>query len=283
MHVLTINGLSLEQADQLTDELAFILPEPLSLSLVEEPDEILWRVEAHFAEPPAEEDLAPIVEGHVWSLEELVQRDWVVESLKGLAPVRAGRYFIHGSHDRGKVPAGVIPIEIEASLAFGTGHHGTTSGCLIALSDILKKGTPWPALDLGCGSGVLAIAYALATRQAVLATDIDPIAVRETASNARKNKAGPLLQAQTANGLDHQVIRNQAPYGLILANILARPLEKLAPGLCGLLAKDGVIILSGLTNAQERRVAAAYRLHGLCLARRIRIGGWSTLVLNRGA
>lgn len=283
MHILTINGLSLEQADQLTDELAFIEPEPLSLSMVEEPDEILWRVEAHYAEPPAEADLAPVVEGQVWSLETLVQRDWVVESLKGLAPVRAGRFFIHGGHDRDKVPAGVMPIEIEASMAFGTGHHGTTSGCLIALSDILKRGVPWPALDLGCGSGVLAIAYALATRRTVMATDIDPIAVRETLSNARKNKTGPLLQAHTASGIDHHSIRRLAPYGLILANILARPLEKLAPGLCSLLADDGVIILSGLTNAQERRVAAAYRLHGLCLARRIRISGWSTLVLNRGA
>jgi ribosomal protein L11 methyltransferase len=283
MHVLTINSLSLEQADRLTDELAFLLPEPLSLSMVEEPDEILWRVEAHFAEAPRDEDIRAIAGELPFRLEELVQRDWVVESLKGLAPVRAGRFYVHGGHDRDNIPAGVIPIEIEASVAFGTGHHGTTAGCLMALSDVLKRKVQYPALDLGCGSGVLAIAYALATRLPVLATDIDPIAVRETLSNARKNKAGPLVQARTANGLDHQSIRDGAPYGLILANILARPLEKLAPGLCAMLAADGEIILSGLTNAQERRVAAAYRMHGLCLARRIRLGGWSTLVLNRGA
>jgi len=194
--------------------------------------------------------------------------------------VRAGRFYLHGAHDRDSVPLTSFAIEIEAGLAFGTGHHGTTRGCLIALTDILKRGVPWPVLDVGCGTGVLAIAYALAARRSVIASDIDPVAVDQTRTNARKNKTGPQVRARLASGIDHPLIRQSAPYQLIMANILARPLEVLAPALSTLLDPRGSIILSGLTTGQERRVSAAYRLQGLVPVRRIRLDGWSTLVLQ---
>ncbi|WP_342641954.1 50S ribosomal protein L11 methyltransferase [Rhodoligotrophos ferricapiens] len=279
MQLLTINALTFDDADRIADELAFIEPEPVSISIVEEADERSWRVEAQFSEPPPIAEL-DLLAGMDWRLAPLIERDWVRESLIGLAPVRAGRFFIHGAHDRGAAPPGAIDIEIEASLAFGTGHHGTTRGCLLALDDLLKREIPWPVLDLGCGSGVLALAYARATHRRVLATDIDPVAIEQTRANARKNKAGPWVIAHTASGVAHQIIRSQAPYRLIMANILARPLEALAPALARLLKPGGHIILSGLTIDQEARVLAAYRAQALHLSRRIRLEGWSTLMLT---
>ncbi|WP_239025331.1 50S ribosomal protein L11 methyltransferase [Rhodoligotrophos defluvii] len=282
---MTVSNLPLDEAHRLADEMDLLEPAPVSVSLVEEADEVCWRVEAHFASPPDTADV-PMLAGRPWSLAPLPQRDWVAASLKGLAPVRAGRFFVHGAHDRGRAPPGTKAIEIEASLAFGTGHHGTTSGCLAALDQLLKEQAPcsrWlsPALDLGCGSGILAIAYAQATRLPVLATDIDPVAVAQASANAIKCRVGPQLAARCAPGLSHPLIRSRGLYRLVMANILAQPLKALAPGLCALLAAGGRVILSGFTHSQEARILAAYRPHGLLLHRRIRIDGWSTLVLGK--
>jgi ribosomal protein L11 methyltransferase len=209
------------------------------------------------------------------------QRDWVAASLEGLAPVRAGRVVVHGSHDRGRVPANAIGIEIEAALAFGTGHHGTTAGCLLALQDVLKRRRPRTALDLGTGSGVLAIALARLTHGPVLATDIDSVAVTSARANARANGAGSLVQAVRAAGLGHSALRNGARFDLILANILAEPLVTMATGIAERLAPGGTVILSGLLVREERRVRGAYLARGLRFRSRRELGGWMTLIFER--
>jgi ribosomal protein L11 methyltransferase len=176
---------------------------------------------------------------------------------------------------------GGVSLEIDAGTAFGTGHHGTTSGCLLAFDSLLKQKAPKRILDLGCGTGVLALAAARALRRPVLASDIDPIAVTVTRDNARNNGARPLVSAVTAPGLRHRLIADSAPYDLIFANILARPLIALAHDLTRSLSPGGTLILSGLTRDQERAVRAAYRNRDLIPANPLRIGNWSTLVFNR--
>jgi ribosomal protein L11 methyltransferase len=206
--------------------------------------------------------------------------DWVKHSLEGLAPVVAERFFLHGSHDRERRRNGGVSIEIDAGTAFGTGHHGTTAGCLLALDAILKRGKPKHILDLGCGTGVLAIAAAQATKRKTLATDIDPEAVRVTRLNAALNDVGPLVNGVTAPGLKHRRIANTAPYDLIFANILARPLISLAQGLASVLAPGGNLILSGLTLDQVRWVSASYRNRGLVCRQTLILGSWATLTLS---
>ena len=211
--------------------------------------------------------------------------DWVRQSLAGLAPVAAGRFVVHGAHDRARVPRNRIGIEIEAALAFGTGHHGTTRGCLLALDAICKtlsarRRAP-RILDIGTGSGVLAIAAARAWHRRVLATDIDAAAVRVARENARLNRSGPLVEIVTANGVSAPAIRAGAPFDLVFANILLGPLQRLASPLVNIVAPGGHVVLSGLMNAQANAALAAY--HALVLERRIEIDGWTTLVLIRPA
>ena len=209
--------------------------------------------------------------------------DWVRQSLAGLRPVPAGRFVVHGAHDRTRVPLNHIGIEIEAALAFGTGHHGTTRGCLLALDAICKamplaKTRP-RILDVGTGSGVLAIAAARALHAHVLATDIDAFAVRTARSNASHNRAGSLLSVVLADGVGARTIRTHALYDLIFANILLGPLKRIATPLRGLAAPGGRIVLSGILPSQANAVIAAYR--PLALQRRLDIDGWTTLVLAR--
>jgi ribosomal protein L11 methyltransferase len=210
-------------------------------------------------------------------------KDWVKLSLEGLAPVVAGRFFLYGSHDRNLRRQGGISLEIDAGTAFGTGHHGTTAGCLEAFDHILKRKNPRRILDLGCGTGVLALAAAKATKRKVLATDIDPEAVRVTLLNAARNDVRGFLQGQTAAGLHHASIAAGAPYDLIFANILARPLAHLAQGLARIVAPGGFLILSGLTVDQKRWIGACYRLRGLVPVETLIKGNWVTLVFKRPA
>lgn len=209
------------------------------------------------------------------------ERDWVRESLAGLAPVVAGRFYLHGSHDRAVRRNGGISLEIDAGTAFGTGHHGTTTGCLLALDAILKRRKPKHILDLGTGTGVLALAASAATKVTALGTDIDPEAVRVARLNAVQNGLGPMLKGFVATGLHHPVIAQKAPYDLIFANILARPLAQLATGLSRLLAPGGDLILSGLTVDQERWIRAAYCGRGLQVSRSLRNGNWIALVMTK--
>ena len=272
-----------------------------------------WCVDIHFADPPDQADvcarLAALVgneTARAFRFETIAARDWVAASLAGLTPVEAGRFVVHGAHDRGRIPANRIAIEIEAALAFGTGHHGTTRGCLLALDRLLKMQKRRPrgkggaartrtrcrrahraaALDIGTGSGVLAIAAAKAARIRALGSDIDPAAVRIARENARRNGAGALVEITEAAGLAASRLAarrfaDRGPYPLVFANILLEPLKRLTIGLTPLLAPGGWVVLSGLLPAHANAALAAYRSHGLRLARRIVLDGWVTLVLTR--
>jgi ribosomal protein L11 methyltransferase len=196
--------------------------------------------------------------------------------------VPAGRFVVHGSHDRGRIAGHAIAIEIEAALAFGTGHHGTTRGCLLFLDDILKRRRPRRVLDVGTGTGVLAIAAARALRKPVWAGDIDPVAVEAARGNALHNRAGAFLRPVVAKGVGHPDLQAGKPYDLVFANILARPLMRLAPSIAGVAARGADVILSGLQARDVPGVLAAYRAQGLTLVARRDLEGWASLHLRAG-
>lgn len=214
--------------------------------------------------------------------EELPDINWVEKSLEGLKPVRAGRFLVHGSHDRDKVPPGAIGLEIEAALAFGTGHHGTTAGCLEEIDRLLSLREYDRILDLGTGTGVLAIAAALKAKQAVLATDIDPVATSTALENARLNGAAHLVSGFTANGVEDRRFGDHGPFDLVIANILARPLMKMSKSIGAQMAQSATLVLSGLRIEGGPRILFAYRCQGFVLDRRREKDGWLTLTLVRG-
>jgi ribosomal protein L11 methyltransferase len=292
-----------------------------------ENDDGRWQVAIHFRRTPDEAALrmqVALVAGDVAAagllIEPVASADWVTKSLSGLKPVRAGRFIVHGAHDRARARPNDIGIEIEAALAFGTGHHGTTRGCLLALDDLAKRskkrrvrvqkkvtpsfilplsgggkirgdvslplkgrGLGWGSsiFDIGTGSGVLAIAAAKALRTRVIASDIDPVAVAAARANARLNRVAPAITLVRANGANARAIAAHAPYGLIFANILLWPLLRLAVPIRRLAGRKARIVLSGLLQGQANAVLAIYRAQGLVLERRIALDGWVTLVLRR--
>ncbi|MDR7144534.1 50S ribosomal protein L11 methyltransferase [Rhizobium sp. BE258] len=207
--------------------------------------------------------------------------DWVAKSLEGLKPVRAGRFLVHGSHDREKVRSGDIGIEIDAGQAFGTGHHGTTAGCLEVIDSVMRSRTIRNALDLGTGSGVLAIAVRKLKNIPVLATDIDPIATRVAAENVRTNGIANGIVTKTAPGFHSTAFSEYGPFDLIIANILARPLIRMAPKLTDNLAAGGTVILSGILASQRWKVLSAYNGQKLRHVRTIWRNGWVTIHLDR--
>ncbi|MBO6902467.1 MAG: 50S ribosomal protein L11 methyltransferase [Rhizobiaceae bacterium] len=213
--------------------------------------------------------------------ETLPEIDWVSHTLAGLRPVAAGPFLVHGAHDRVKRRPGQIPIEIEAGLAFGTGHHGTTAGCLEMIARTALQRGPRHILDLGTGSGVLAIGTAKLLRKPVLATDIDPVATRVAAANARLNGVAGLVRTVTASGMSSAVIRNAAPFDLVVANILARPLIGLAPAIARAVAPAGSLILSGILAEQRRSVIAAYAGQRFAHVATIWREGWVTIQFRR--
>ena len=280
---LTIPALPHDAANDLATALEDnIRLDPMAIT-INETDEArgLWEVMLYFASEEEAEDARGVAGLRAGTIAPMPQQDWVRQSLEGLAPVAAGRFFLHGSHDRDRRRPGGIALEIDAGTAFGTGHHGTTEGCLMALDRILKRRTPNSILDLGCGTGVLAIAAAKATGRPALASDIDPEAVRVTLANAALNGVKPLIGSFVAAGLDHPRIARGGPYDLIFANILARPLVALSTGLARALRPGGDLILSGLTLEQMRWIEATYQSRGLALASRITRGNWATLVFTR--
>ncbi len=247
-----------------------------------------WMVEIYFGHEPDKENVRALVATAVG--EELAQRiefgrveqkDWVGASLEGLSAVRAGRFLVHGAHDRARAKANDIGLEIEAALAFGTGHHGTTRGCLLFLDEILKRRRPRAAIDVGCGTGVLSLALARALREKVAAGDIDATAVAATRGNALLNGAGPWLRPVVARGVDHPALDRFRHYDLILANILAKPLRRLAPSLARVATPGAELVLSGLLARDVPGVLTAYRAQGFWLWRRRDIEGWATLLLRR--
>jgi ribosomal protein L11 methyltransferase len=283
--ILTVPALTLAAAEDVANrfENDFRI-EPLAVA-INETDEAknLWETVAYFTYGEEAREAQQLLKLSSGIISTLPDTDWVKHSLKGLAPVIAGRFFLHGSHDRDRKRSGGVPLEIDAGTAFGTGHHGTTAGCLLAFDSILKQHKPKRILDLGCGTGVLAIATAQATKRKTLATDIDPEAVRVTQLNAALNGVAPLIQGVTAPGLKHMKIASSAPYDLIFANILARPLIALAQGLTSILAPGGNLILSGLTRDQIRWVSASYRNRGLVCTHTLSMGNWATLVFSNPA
>lgn len=212
--------------------------------------------------------------------ERLPERDWLRENRRAFPPVRIGRFFVHGSHWRGRVPSGAIPIEIDAATAFGTGEHQSTAGCLLALDALLRRRRFGRVLDVGTGSGILAIAAAKTLRRGIVASDIDPEAARVARHHARRNGLGRRVRVLCAPGYRSRAVK-QRRYDLIFANILARPLSLMARDLGRALAPGGIAILAGLLRRQEPQVIAAHRLQRVALQRRIPLEGWSTLILRR--
>ena len=247
-----------------------------------------WGITMHFAEAPDQvsiRELVAIAAGDdvalAVSFDTVEAKDWVKATLEELVPVRAGRFIVHGRHDRAKVPPNKLGIEIEAALAFGTGHHGTTRGCLLLLDHVLKAWRPRRVLDVGTGTGVLAIAAAKALRVNVLASDIDPLSVRVAHENARLNGTGDWVETIQATGFSAPHFADRGPFDLVLANILANPLRQMATSMARHLAPSALVILSGLLPHQAQSVIAAYRARGLVLKRHLQIEGWNSLLMRK--
>jgi ribosomal protein L11 methyltransferase len=261
-----------------------------AVSAFEERDGRSWCVEGFAREKPDQGPLLARI-ALVWldfdgpppepSWEKLPRRDWVSINQASFQPLAVGRFFIHGSHFKGRIPPGRIALEIDAATAFGTGEHATTRGCLTMLDAVAARG-PHRILDMGTGTGILAMGAAKRWRRRVVARDIDPESVRVTAHNVRRNGVAPLISVGRSNGYRDRGVMQRRPYDLVLANILARPLERMAADLRRALKPGGIAVLSGLLAYQEAGVLAAHRSAGLSLRQRIVIDGWSTLVLGRG-
>ena len=247
-----------------------------------------WHITVHFAEAPDETSIRELVAvaagddaAQDIAFDTVEAKDWVKATLEELVPVRAGRFIVHGRHDRVKIPPNKLGIEIEAALAFGTGHHGTTRGCLLLLDEVLKAYFPRRVLDLGTGTGVLAIAAARALQIKVLASDIDPLSVRVAQENARLNGTGDCVETIQATGFSAPQFAKRGPFDLVLANILANPLRQMATPMARHLAPSALVILSGLLPHQAQSVIAAYRARGLVLKRHLQIEGWSSLLMRK--
>lgn len=216
------------------------------------------------------------------AVERVPDKDWLAESRRGLPEFKAGPFFFYGSHFKGKVPKNMIGLEIDAGMAFGTGRHETTRGCLLAVARLAKTRKIKNPLDIGTGTGILAFGVARLCKVDVVAGDNDKDAVRVARENAKVNKLSRQVRILRSDGYRAKAIRDGAPYDLVTANILANPLIELAPDLARVLAKNGRAVLSGLLREQEKDVLAAHQAAGLALDFRIRLGDWSVLVLQRG-
>ena len=277
-----------DRAEALALALEALDPEPYALGVAEiEDGSGLFEVAAHFEAKPDAIALALVAAVHGardFAVSEVPDQDWVAHVRRELAPVEAGRFFVHGSHDAARVPPGRIALLIEAAMAFGTGHHGTTLGCLRAIDRLSEAGfAPRAVADLGCGTAVLAMAAARLWPEAgpVIASDIDPVAVEVAQANLRANALGDRVDCLVAAGFDAPAIRGAAPFDLILANILKGPLLLLAPDMARHLGPGGIAILSGLLNEQAAEVTAACGGAGLDLVSCEEIGDWTTLTLRR--
>ena len=275
-----------ERAHALALAMETLEPEPTGVGVMEiEDGSGLWEVGAYFIEQPdtaALALLAAVFAAKDFAISELPETDWVAKVKRELSPVRAGRFYLYGSHDADTLPGDVEPLLIEAAMAFGTGHHGTTLGCLRALDRLVSAGhEPLPVADIGCGTAVLAMAAARVWPGTVWAADIDPVAVEVAEANALANGLAGRLVCLEAAGLDHPDLAAAAPFGLIFANILKAPLIALAPDIAEALQPGGFAILSGILSGQAGEVIETYAGHGVALHDREDIGEWATLVLRR--
>lgn len=246
----------------------------------------LWEVGGYFIERPDEAGLALLAVlygARPFAVSELEDRDWVAQVRRELTPVYAGRFVVFGGHDADRIPENLIGLQIEAAMAFGTGHHGTTKGCLLSYDKLLKSGmVARNVADIGSGTGVLAMAAARSGAETVLASDIDQIATETALANVAANRLQGRIQCMTSVGFRHSVIRGRAPYDLIFANILANPLKRLAPEMAQHSARGTVLILSGILNEQARGVEAVYQGWGFERQDIRVIDEWTTLTLRRG-
>ena len=274
-------------AEALGERLEDLDPTPTGVGVFEMEDGSgLWEVGAYFLESPDDIALALLAAAHQakpFVISELPETDWVAHVRRELHPVEAGRFFVYGSHDADAVPEGRVPLLIEAAMAFGTGHHGTTQGCLEALERLIIEGAVKKnVVDIGCGTAVLALAAAKIWPETVLASDIDQVAVDVAEANVLANDAAGRVRCLEAAGFDHPELQGAAPFDLIFANILKGPLIELAPDVARHTAGGGHVILSGLLNEQAEDVIAAYAVVGLSLEDRSEIGDWTTLTLSKG-
>lgn len=263
-----------------------LTPAPTGVGVFEiEDGSGLWEVGGYFTESPDEvalDLLAAAFDARPFTVSELPETDWVAHVRRELAPVRAGRFFVYGSHDADKVPEDCVPLLIEAAMAFGTGHHGTTLGCLGALDGLIEQGVvAGRVADIGCGTAVLAMAAARVWDATVLASDIDAVAVEVAQANMAANGMEGRVICLEAAGFDHPELASHAPYDLIFANILKGPLLALAPDVAANLAPGGHAILSGLLNEQAAEVAAVYARNGVNIWSDTQIGDWTTLLLRK--
>ena len=276
------------RAEALGEALEAIDPAPTGVGVFEiEDDSGTWEVGAYFVDAPDEIALALLGAVHGaadFVVSELPEVDWVAKVRRELSPVRAGRFYVYGSHDADTVPEDVEPLLIEAAMAFGTGHHGTTKGCLEAFDALLNEGHVFQKVaDIGCGTAVLAMAAARVFPEPVLASDIDQVAVEVAEANVAANNLTNRVQCVEAAGFDHPTLASAAPFDLVFANILKGPLIDLAPAMAAHTAPGGFAILSGLLIPQAEEVTAAYRAAGYNLVAKREIVDWATLTLRREA
>lgn len=275
-----------DPAEALGEAMERLHPEPTGVGVFEMEDGSgLWEVGGYFTEAPDAAGLAllaGIYGARDFVVSELPETDWVAKVRRELAPVEAGRFFVYGSHDAARVPDGALALLIEAAMAFGTGHHGTTLGCLRALDRLATEGfVGRNVADIGCGTAVLAMAAAKLWPDPVLASDIDQVAVEVADTNVASNGLSGRVRCVEAAGFDHPDLHAAAPYDLIFANILKGPLIALAPDLAAHLKQGGYAILSGILNPQADEVVAVYAENGLIVHNREEIGDWTTLCLGK--
>ncbi|MBW4984637.1 50S ribosomal protein L11 methyltransferase [Mameliella sp. CS4] len=269
-------GLALEELD----------PEPTGIGVFEIEDGTgTWEVGGYFTEAPNEIELALLAaayDANSFVISEVPDTDWVDKVRRELTPVEAGRFFVYGSHDADKIPDGAEPLLIEAAMAFGTGHHGTTQGCLEALDRLATEGFQGRNVaDIGCGTAVLAMGAARIWPDPVIASDIDEVAVEVAEANVRANDLANKVTCVVAAGFDSRELHDRAPYDLVFANILKQPLIDLAPDMEKHLAPGGYAILSGILTWQADEVVEVYTAHGMPQLRRDVIGEWVTLTLRK--
>ncbi|WP_417248241.1 50S ribosomal protein L11 methyltransferase [Celeribacter sp.] len=273
-------------AEALGEALETLIPEPTGVGVFEiEDGSGLWEVGAYFTEAPDEIALALLAKANGaddFVISELPETDWVAKVRRDLAPVEAGQFFVYGAHDADKLPADKIGLLIEAAMAFGTGHHGTTLGCLRAFDRLVTGGAALDNVaDIGCGTAVLAMAAAKVSDKVVYASDIDEVAVDVALSNVRANDLEGRVVCLEAAGFNHETLAENAPYDLVFANILKGPLIALAPDMARHTAKGGFAILSGILNPQADEVIEVYSRNGFNLLHRDEIVDWTTLTLSR--
>ncbi|MGR3660479.1 MAG: 50S ribosomal protein L11 methyltransferase [Paracoccaceae bacterium] len=277
-----------EPATILGDAMERLVPEPTGIGVFEVEDGSgLWEVGGYFLAAPETAGLALLAAAYdakPFVVSELPETDWVAHVKRELSPVEAGRFFVYGSHDADKVPEGSIPLLIEAAMAFGTGHHGTTLGCLQALDRLVSDGFVAESVaDIGCGTAVLAMAAAAVYPNPAIASDIDEVAVEVAEVNVKANNMVGRVICIEADGFGHPVLAEAAPFDLIFANILKGPLIEMAPVISAASKQGGIVILSGILNEQADEVVSVYIKNGYNLSERSEIVDWTTLTLVRNA